>query len=75
MQIPVTGALCAILWVILDGNAPYWRTHHFLMGHIKFWRNGAMPKPWLNEHKSTAAMNYSEITLGRAIAPKFYMPH
>jgi hypothetical protein len=24
------------VWAIRDGNAPYWRTHHFLMGHIKF---------------------------------------
>ena len=29
MQIPVTGARCTIVWAILDGNAPYWRTHHF----------------------------------------------
>jgi hypothetical protein len=36
MQIPVTGAQCTIVWAIRDGNAPYWRTHHFLMGHIKF---------------------------------------
>jgi hypothetical protein len=36
MQIPVTGARCTIVWAIRDGNAPYWRTHHFLMGHIKF---------------------------------------
>jgi hypothetical protein len=27
---------CTIVWAIRDGNAPYWRTHHFLMGHIKF---------------------------------------
>ena len=37
MQIPVTGARCTIVWAIRDGNAPYWRTHHFLMGHIKFY--------------------------------------
>jgi hypothetical protein len=36
MQIPVTGARCTIVWAISDGNAPYWRTHNFLMGHIKF---------------------------------------
>jgi hypothetical protein len=36
MQIPVTGARCTIAWAIRDGNAPYWRTHNFLMGHIKF---------------------------------------
>jgi len=36
MQIPVTGARYTIVWAIRDGNAPYWRTHHFLMGHIKF---------------------------------------
>ena len=36
MQIPVTGARCTIVWAIHDGNAPYWHTHHFLMGHIKF---------------------------------------
>jgi hypothetical protein len=36
MQIPVTGARCTIVWAILDGNVPHWRTHHFLMGHIKF---------------------------------------
>jgi hypothetical protein len=37
MQIPVTGARCTIVWVIRDGSAPpYWRTHHILMGHIKF---------------------------------------
>ena len=36
MQIPVTGAQCTIVWAIRDGNAPYWRTYHFLMGHIKF---------------------------------------
>jgi hypothetical protein len=22
--------------IVRDGNAPYWSTHHFLMGHIKF---------------------------------------
>jgi len=36
MQIPVTGARCTIVWAIRDGNWPYWRTHHFLMCHIKF---------------------------------------
>jgi hypothetical protein len=36
MQIQVTGAQCTIAWAIRDGNAPYWHTHHFLMGHIKF---------------------------------------
>ena len=36
MQFSVTGAQCTIAWAIRDGNAPYWRTHHFLMGHIKF---------------------------------------
>jgi hypothetical protein len=36
MQIPVTGARCTIVWAIRDGNAPYWRTHNFLMAHIKF---------------------------------------
>jgi hypothetical protein len=36
MQIPVTGARCTIVWAIRDGNAPYWHTHHLLMGHIKF---------------------------------------
>ena len=36
MQIPVTGARCTIVWALRDGNAPYWHTHHFLMGHIKF---------------------------------------
>jgi hypothetical protein len=36
MQIPVTGAQCTIVWAICDGNAPYWRTYPFLMGHIKF---------------------------------------
>ena len=36
MQIPVIGAWCTIVWAIRDGNVPYWRTHHFLMGHIKF---------------------------------------
>jgi hypothetical protein len=41
MQILVTGARCTIVWAIRDGNAPYWRTHHLLMGHIKFWRDGA----------------------------------
>ena len=41
LQIPVTGARCTIVWAIHDGNAPYWRTHHFLMGHIKFWHDGA----------------------------------
>jgi hypothetical protein len=37
MQIPVTGARCTIVWAIhvRDGNAPYWHTHHFLMGHSK----------------------------------------
>ena len=29
MQIPVTGTRCTIVWAIRDGNAPYWRTHHF----------------------------------------------
>ena len=29
MQIPVTGAQYTIVWAIHDGNAPYWRTHHF----------------------------------------------
>jgi hypothetical protein len=24
------------VWVIHDGNAPYWCTHYFLIGHIKF---------------------------------------
>ena len=43
MQIPVTGARCTIVWVIRDDNAPYWRTHNFLMGHIKFY--GAMARP------------------------------
>ena len=36
MQIPDTGARCTIVWVIRDGNAPYWHTHHILLGHIKF---------------------------------------
>ena len=36
MQIPVTGARCTIVWAIRDGNTPYWHTHNFLMGHIKF---------------------------------------
>jgi hypothetical protein len=36
LQIPVTGAQCTVVWAIHDGNAPYWRTHHFLMGHFKF---------------------------------------
>ena len=36
MQIPVTGAWCTIVWAIRDNNVPYWRTHNFLMGHIKF---------------------------------------
>ena len=36
MQILVTGARCTIVWAIRDGNVPYWHTHHFLMGHIKF---------------------------------------
>jgi len=35
MQIPIT-----IVWAICDGNAPYWHTYHFLMGHIKLWRDG-----------------------------------
>ena len=43
MQIPVTGARCTIVWAIRDGIAPYWRTHHILMGHIKFY--GAMARP------------------------------
>jgi hypothetical protein len=46
MQIPVTGARCTIVWAIRDGNAPYWRTHNFLMSHIKFLRDyGAMAWP------------------------------
>ena len=36
MQIPATGAHCTIVWAIRDGNSPYWRTHHFVMGHTKF---------------------------------------
>jgi hypothetical protein len=36
MQIPVTGARCTIVCAIRDGNATYWRTHNFLMSHIKF---------------------------------------
>ena len=40
MQIPVNGTQCTIVWAICDGNAPYWRTHLFLMGHIKFWCDG-----------------------------------
>jgi hypothetical protein len=36
MQILVTGAWCTIVWAIRDDNVPYWRTHNFLMGHIKF---------------------------------------
>jgi len=36
MQIPVTGTRCTIVWAIRDGNAPYWCTLNFLMGHIKF---------------------------------------
>jgi hypothetical protein len=43
MQIPVTGARCTIVWAIRDGIAPYWRTHHILMGHIKLY--GAMARP------------------------------
>jgi hypothetical protein len=31
------------VWVIRDDNAPYWHTHNFLMGHIKFY--GAMARP------------------------------
>ena len=36
MQILVTGARCTTVWAIRDGNAPYWCTHNFLMGHIIF---------------------------------------
>jgi hypothetical protein len=35
----------SLCWSIKQiGNAPYWCTHHFLMGHIKFYGTMALPK-------------------------------